>query len=96
MIEILRYDVFVGIVGWKPEWLRWNTEAIFETVSDFWRDEAKVSQYIANYKFSSWRQIHKNYPIELFKNDVVTGEGKEFYIMVENLGEEVTAKEVVL
>ena len=96
MIEILRYDVFVGIVGWKPEWLRWNTEAIFETVSDFWRDEAKVSQYIDNYKFSSWRQIHKNYPIELFKNDVITGEGKEFYIMVENLGEEVTAKEVVL
>ena len=96
MIEILRYDVFVGIVGWKPEWLRWNTEAIFETVSDFWRDEAKVSQYIANYKFSSWRQIHKNYPIELFKNDVITGESKEFYIMVENLSEEVTAKEVVL
>lgn len=96
MIEILRYDVFVGIVGWKPEWLRWNTEAIFETVSDFWRDEAKVSQYIDNYKFSSWRQIHKNYPIEFFKNDVITGEGKEFYIMVENLGEEVTAKEVVL
>ena len=96
MIEILRYDVFVGIVGWKPEWLHWNTEAIFEIVSDFWRDEAKVSQYIANYKFSSWRQIHKNYPIELFKNDVITGEGKEFYIMVENLGEEVTAKEVVL
>ena len=96
MIEILRYDVFVGIVGWKPEWLRWNTEAIFETVSDFWRDEAKVGQYIANYKFSSWRQIHKNYPIEFFKNDVITGEGKEFYIMVENLGEEVTAKEVVL
>ncbi len=96
LIEILRYDVFVGIVGWKPEWLRWNTEAIFETVSDFWRNEEKVSQYITNYKFSSWRQIHKNYPIEFFKNDYLTGEPREFYVMVENLGEETSSKEVVL
>ncbi|MBQ9763810.1 MAG: B12-binding domain-containing radical SAM protein [Phascolarctobacterium sp.] len=96
LIEILRYDVFVGIVGWKPEWLHWNTEVIFETVSDFWRDEEKVAQYIANYKFSSWRQIHKNYPIEFFRNDILTGEVREFYVMVENIGEEVTAKEIIL
>ncbi|MBQ8418700.1 MAG: B12-binding domain-containing radical SAM protein [Phascolarctobacterium sp.] len=96
LIEILRYDVFVGIAGWKPEWLRWNTEAIFDVVSDFWRDEEKVSQYIENYKFSSWRQIHKNYPIELFKNDISSGASREFYVMAKNFGEETSVFEVNL
>ena len=96
LIEILRYDVFASIPGWKPEWLRWNTEAIFETVSDFWRDEEKVGRYIENYKFSSWRQIHKNYPIELFKNDFLTGEAREFYVMAKNIGEESQIFEVIL
>ena len=88
--------VFASIPGWKPEWLRWNTEAIFETVSDFWRDEDKVGRYIENYKFSSWRQIHKNYPIELFKNDFLTGEAREFYVMAKNVGEESQIFEVIL
>ena len=96
LIEILRYDVFASIPGWKPEWLRWNTEAIFETVSDFWRDEDKVGRYIENYKFSSWRQIHKNYPIELFKNDFLTGEAREFYVMAKNVGGESQIFEVIL
>ena len=96
LIEILRYDVFASIPGWKPEWLRWNTEAIFETVSDFWRDEEKVGRYIENYKFSSWRQIHKNYPIELFKNDFLTGEAREFYVIAKNVREESQIFEVIL
>ena len=96
LIEILRYDVFANIPGWKPEWLRWNTEAIFEIVSDFWRDEEKVGRYIENYKFSSWRQIHKNYPIELFKNDFLTGEARDFYVMAKNFGEESQIFEVIL
>ena len=96
LIEILRYDVFVAIPGWKPEWLRWNTEVIFEAVSDFWRDEAKASLYVENYKFSSWRQIHKNYPIELFKNDIFRGASREFYVLVKTLGEETSVIEVKL
>ena len=77
LLEILRFDVFCEIPQWRPEWLKWQTEAIFELVSAFWRDEEKVRRYIPAYKFSSWRQIHKLYPIELFKADWETGNAEE-------------------
>lgn len=88
LLEILRFDVFCDIPQWRPEWLAWNTEAIFTTVSDFWRDEELVKQYIPAYKFSSWRQIHKAYPIELFKADWRSGLAGEFFVMLDNSGEE--------
>ena len=88
LLEILRFDVFCDIPQWRPEWLEWNTEKIFETTSAFWRNEALVAQYIPEYKFSSWRQIHKFYPIELFKADWQTGEQKNLYVMLDNKSEE--------
>ena len=88
LLEILRFDVFCDIPQWRPEWLGWNTEKIFELTSAFWRDEAAVEAYIPGYKFSSWRQIHKFYPIELFKVDWQTGEGKNIYVMLDNRSEE--------
>lgn len=88
LLEILRFDVFCYIPQWRPEWLKWNTEAIFTTVSDFWRDEERVRQYIPAYKFSSWRQIHKAYPIELFKVDWKTGKAEDIFVMLDNSGEE--------
>lgn len=93
LLEILRYDVFVSITGWKPEWLNWGSDTIFECISEFWRDENAVKKYIPTYKFSSWRQIHKNYPIELFKNHWDTGEQGEFYVMLKNNS---IKKEVIL
>lgn len=87
-IEVLRYDVFCGIDGWYPEWLYWNTKQIFDAVSEFWRNEKRVQQYIDGYKFTSWRQIHKNYPIELFRIDVKTGKKQKCYIMKINTADE--------
>ena len=88
LLEILRFDVFCEIPQWRPEWLKWQTEAIFELVSAFWRDEEKVRRYIPAYKFSSWRQIHKLYPIELFKADWETGNVEEIFVMLDNSGEQ--------
>ena len=88
LLEILRFDVFCEIPQWRPEWLKWQTEAIFEAVSAFWRDEEKVRRYIPAYKFSSWRQIHKLYPIELFKADWETGNTEEIFVMLDNSGEQ--------
>lgn len=88
LLEVLRFDVFCEIPQWRPEWLEWNTEAIFTTVSAFWRDEEGVRRYIPAYKFSSWRQIHKAYPIELFKVDWCSGEEGQFYVMLDNSGEQ--------
>lgn len=88
LLEILRFDVFCEIPQWHPEWLKWQTEEIFEAVSAFWRDEEKVRRYIPAYKFSSWRQIHKLYPIELFKADWETGNAEEIFVMLDNSGEQ--------
>lgn len=88
LLEILRFDVFCEIPQWRPEWLKWQTEAIFDIVSAFWRDEEKVRRYIPAYKFSSWRQIHKLYPIELFKADWETGNAEEVFVMLDNSGEQ--------
>ena len=88
LLEILRFDVFCEIPQWRPAWLKWQTEAIFETVSAFWREEEKVRRYIPAYKFSSWRQIHKLYPIELFKADWETGNAEEIFVMLDNSGEQ--------
>lgn len=88
LLEILRFDVFCEIPQWRPEWLKWQTEEIFDAVSAFWRDEEKVRRYIPAYKFSSWRQIHKLYPIELFKADWETGNAEEIFVMLDNSGEQ--------
>lgn len=88
LLEILRFDVFCEIPQWRPEWLKWQTEAIFDAVSAFWRDEEKVRRYIPAYKFSSWRQIHKLYPIELFKADWETGNAEEIFVMLDNSSEQ--------
>lgn len=88
LLEILRFDVFCDIPQWRPEWLAWNTDAIFTTVSEFWRDEESVKQYIPAYKFSSWRQIHKAYPIELFRADWQSGTVGDFFVMADNSGEQ--------
>lgn len=84
LLEVLRFDVFYNIPQWRPEWLSWNTENIFDKVSAFWRNEDLVRRYIPDYKFSSWRNIHKLYPIELFRNDWNTGEKISRYVMLDN------------
>lgn len=87
MMEILRYDVFVDIPGWQPSWLNWQSEAIFEEMSAFWRNEELVHKYVPDYKFATWRQIHKQYPVEKFIYNP-QGEAETMYIMVDCSGEE--------
>lgn len=81
--EALRYDVFTKIHGWQPSWLSWNSEEIFDVISEFWRNEEEVRKLLPDYKFASWRSIHKNYPIERFDRNWETGEVGECYIMVD-------------
>ncbi|MGM9528546.1 MAG: B12-binding domain-containing radical SAM protein [Phascolarctobacterium sp.] len=87
LLEILRYDVFLAVPGWRPEWLAWQSEYIFDKVSAFWRNEEVAKQYVPSYKFSSWRQINKNYPIELFRYHWKDGRVGEFYVLLDNSGE---------
>lgn len=83
LLEILKYDIFTQIQGWRPEWISWNSEAIFDKTSAFWRDEERVKTYLPDYKFSSWRQINKVYPIELFSFDPEENREQEFYLLLD-------------
>lgn len=82
--DILRYDVFINIASWRPDFLAWQGEEIFEKTSAFWRNEMLAKQYVPSYKFSSWRQINKTYPIERFHYHWDTGELGEFYVLVDH------------
>lgn len=88
LLEILRYDVFVAVPGWRPEWLAWQNDMIFEKVSRFWRNEELARHYVPSYKFSSWRQINKTYPVERFSYHWKDGRAGEFYVLVDNSGSE--------
>ena len=74
----------MAVPGWRPEWLDWQSEHIFAKISAFWRDEELVHQYVPSYKFSSWRQINKNYPIEMFRYHWENGQKGEYYVMLDN------------
>lgn len=84
LLEILRYDVFTNIPGWEPNWLNWQSQNIFNRTSEFWRNEEEAKKYVANYKFSSWRVIHKNYPIERFSYHPETEQPGEYYFLLDN------------
>ena len=86
--ELLRYDVFLDLPGWRPDWLSWQQEAIFEEMTSFWHDEERVHQYLPSYKAVSWRQIHKLYPVEKFFYNP-QGEPEEFYLLLDCSGEEI-------
>lgn len=83
LLELLRYEVFCQLPGWTPEWLKWQRDSIFETTSAFWRNEELVRTIIPDYRFSTWRQINKQYPIEHFEFDPETGEKDGCYVMAE-------------
>lgn len=83
LLEILKYDIFTKVQGWRPEWLNWNSDVIFAETSAFWRDEEKVKQYLPDYKFSSWRQINKTYPIELFSFNPEESRKEKFYLLLD-------------
>lgn len=83
LLEVLKYDVFSCLPGWRPEWLHWNSADIFDKTSEFWRDETAVLKYLPDYKSSSWRQINKTYPIERFTYDPISKSRGEFYFMAD-------------
>ncbi len=81
LLEILRFDVFVHIKDWRPEWLNWRRQEIFEKMSRFWRDETKVKKYVPDYEYGSWSTINKKYPVECFKYHWLTKDYGDIYVL---------------
>lgn len=67
--EVLRFDVFCSQPNWCPEWLEWNMKTINDANVEFWRDIEEVKEYLPRYEFTTWREIKKKYPVEMFYFD---------------------------
>ena len=80
--ELLRLDVLRYLPNFKPEWLQWRTTINYETVSAFWKDEKRVRNYIPDYVFKNWRELHKKYALEEFLFNPWTGEKDSVFVLV--------------
>ena len=80
--ELLRLDVLRYLPNYKPEWLQWRTAVNYEKVSAFWKDEKRVRNYIPDYVFKNWRDLHRKYALEEFLFNPWTGEKDSVFVLV--------------
>lgn len=70
-LEMLKFDALMADGGTlRPEFLPWNYPENELKIGGFWRDEVVVRHYLPDYHFTSWREIKRNYQIELFAIDL--------------------------
>jgi len=69
--DLLKFDSLMIEKGnMRPEMLPWNENKWSEEKSQFWRSEAIVRKYIPNYCFTTWRDLKRNYSIEVFETEL--------------------------
>ena len=84
--ELMKFDVLMDGRGGRPEFLPWNESLLdsedagttksdtsnrwLEAKNDFWRSGDIVKKYVPDFRFSSWRDLHKRYHIEVFSVDI--------------------------
>lgn len=70
-LELLKFDALMNDHGnIRPECLPWNGDCWNQETSAFWRNEAVVTKYLGQYRFGTWREIKKNYHIEIFEAEL--------------------------
>lgn len=70
--EVLKFDALLSDKGsHRPEFLDWNADKFYENTTAFWRENS-ATKYLAGYVFTSWREIKKQYHIEVFRFDILT------------------------
>ncbi|WP_223226205.1 B12-binding domain-containing radical SAM protein [Sporomusa sp. GT1] len=75
--EFLKFDALMQEQGTvRPEFLPWNqinqaaADKWAEAKTAFWRDTECVRRYLPDYEFTTWRDIKKQYHIEVFTVDI--------------------------
>ena len=69
--ELLKFDAICdGGKSLKGEMLDWNRQRWQTAKNALWRDEPKMRRYIADYRFTNWREIKRKFPLEVFAVDV--------------------------
>lgn len=75
-LEMLKLNSLLSEKGSiRPDFLPWNEMEWAEDKNRFWRNEALVRKYIPKYTFTNWREIKKQYHLEVFSTNVV----KEYF-----------------
>jgi hypothetical protein len=70
--EFLKFDALMSEKETiQPEILMWNQDTWLEEKNEFWRNQHVASKYIADYVFTTWRDIKKKYRIEVFSIDII-------------------------
>ncbi|SMC98942.1 B12-binding domain-containing radical SAM protein [Sporomusa malonica] len=77
--EFLKFDALMSEHGAvRPEFLSWNqmnqasTDKWAEYKTAFWRDNERVRRYLPDFVFTTWRDLKKNFHIEVFGVDIPT------------------------
>lgn len=66
--NLLKFDSLLIEKGnMRPDLLPWNEDKWSEEKSTFWRNEKVVQKYITDYYFTTWRDLKRNYHIEVFE-----------------------------
>ena len=69
--DLLKFETLLdGSGALKGNGLDWNAERWESQKADLWRNEEKLRRYIPDYHFSNWREVKRNYPVEIFDTDV--------------------------
>ncbi len=69
--DLLKFETLLdGSGALKGNELDWNAERWERQKAELWRNEAKLRRYIPDYRFSNWRDVKQNYPLEIFDTDV--------------------------
>ena len=69
--DLLKFETLLdGSGALKGNGLYWNAERWERQKADLWRNEEKLRRYIPDYRFSNWRDVKRNYPVEIFDTDV--------------------------
>ena len=66
--DLLKFETMLDDAGaLKGEKLDWNATRWERRKADLWRNEEKLRRYIPDYRFSNWREVKRDFPMEVFR-----------------------------
>lgn len=70
--ELLKFDLILGEKGnVRPSFLVWETQDYTAERDAFWRNAKTVEKYLPGYTFKNWREVNKNFHIEVFPVEII-------------------------
>lgn len=68
-LEVLKFNALMTEGGLRLPILPWNEEEWSQEKTAFWRSAELVRKYLPDYNFTTWRDVKKQYHLEVFSFD---------------------------